>query len=141
MHYSKEAKQKFFDMFLEYLAAGCTFAEAYRRVCSDLTGEHKLAPNMWTFRRWYHDRMTGKDRAETADQAPETEAETVAEQIAEETAAEESVPDEETVPAADDYTHRLELVCRMYRTHSEASRDDICDYLLPELCNSEPTEE
>ena len=32
-----------------------------------------------------------------------------------------------------DYTKRLELMVRLYRTHSEDARDALCDYLLPEL--------
>jgi hypothetical protein len=38
-------------------------------------------------------------------------------------------------------TEKRQLICRLYRTHSEASRDDICDYLLPDLCCNQSEEE
>lgn len=151
MKYSKEAKQAFFDAFLTYRNAGETFVGAYSRARADFNAAHRLAPNLWTFRKWYSAAMNGKkdqqteEAAETAPEetAAETETAEAAEEIPEEGSAEpeaEEVPDEvlaqdeEAAQPADDYTARLEMVCRMYRTHSEESRDAICDYLLPDLC-------
>lgn len=69
----------------------------------------------------------------------EIEREVVVERWPEETTAEEPVPnvvlaqDEEATSSADDYTHRLELIVKLYRTRSEAACDAVCDRLLPEL--------
>lgn len=153
IRFNAESKQAFFDAFLTYRNAGETFVGAYSRACADFTAAHRLAPNLCTFRKWYKDAMNGKqanpeEAAETAPEAEETAAETeaaeeAAEEIPEEGSAEpeaEEVPDEvlaqdeEAAQPPDDYTARLEMICRMYRTHSEESRDAICDYLLPDLC-------
>lgn len=40
-------------------------------------------------------------------------------------------------PELDDYTRRLEMMVRLYRTRSEADVDAVCDYLLPDLCAEE----
>ena len=37
----------------------------------------------------------------------------------------------------DDYTARLEMIVRLYRTRSEAAVDAVCDRLLPELAEEE----
>ena len=42
-----------------------------------------------------------------------------------------------SIEVRDSYTHRLELICKLYRTRSEASCDAICDELLPELLTQE----
>lgn len=149
LRYNEESKQAFFDAFLTYRNAGETFVGAYSRARADFNAAHRLAPNLWTFRKWYKDAMNGKKDQQTeeaAETAAETEAAEAAEEIQEEGSNEpeaEEVPDEvlaqdeEAVQHADDYTKRLEMICRMYRTHSEESRDAICDYLLPELWRDE----
>lgn len=154
LHYNAAAKQAFFDAFLTYRNAGETFVGAYSRASADFNAAHRLAPNLWTFRKWYRAAMTGKkdqqteEAAETAPEetAAETETAEAAEEIQEEGSNEpeaEEVPDEvlaqdeEAIQPPDDYTARLEMICRMYRTHSEESRDAICDYLLPELWRDE----
>ena len=129
MKFNKEAKQAFFDAFLTYRSAGDTFVGAYGKACADFTGAHKLAPNLQTFRRWYKDAMSGRKTEEPAAPADETPS-----------APTEAAEDEEIQPA-DDYTRRLELICRLYRTHSEESRDALCDYLLPDLCAAAGEEE
>ena len=136
MKYSKEAKQAFFDAFLTYRNAGETFVGAYSHARSDFNAAHKLAPNLWTFRKWYKEAMTGKNAKTEEPEETAAETEAAAEDIPEEASDKpkaEEVPDEEAIQPPDDYTARLELICRMYRTHSEESRDAICDYLLPEL--------
>ena len=40
-------------------------------------------------------------------------------------------------PELDDYTRRLEMMVRLYRTRSEAAVDAVCDRLLPELAEEE----
>jgi len=40
-------------------------------------------------------------------------------------------------PELDNYTRRLELMCRLYRTRSENACDAVCDELLPELFTEE----
>ena len=148
MKFNEEAKQAFFDAFLKYRAAGETFVVAYHNARNDFTAAHRLAPNLWTFRKWYKEKVNGKE-AEAAESAfkavpdeDEDESSNVATSAEEEEIPEE-VPEEEADAAmsADDYTRRLELICRMYRTHSEESRDAICDYLLPELWKEEGAEE
>ena len=157
MKFSKESKQAFFAAFLFYRDAGETFDGAYNRARADFNAEHRLAPNLWTFRKWYKDAMTGKKDQQTEEAAETAPTETAAvsetaeaaEEIHEEGSAEpeaEEVPDEvlaqneEAALPAGDYTKRLELICRMYRTHSEESRDAICDYLLPELWQTQEEE-
>lgn len=157
MKFSTESKQAFFAAFLFYRDAGETFAGAYRRARADFNAEHKIAPNYFTFRKWYNDAMTRKkdqqteEAAETAPEetAAETETAEAAEEIPEEGSAEPEAEevqdevlaqDEEAAQPADDYTKRLELICRLYRTHSEESRDALCDYLLPELWQTQEEE-
>ena len=149
MKFNAESKQAFFAAFLTYRNAGETFVGAYSRARADFNAEHKLAPNLWTFRKWYKARMNGEDKPEeAAETAPEeTAAETEgAEEIPEEGSAEpeaEEVPDEvlaqdeEAIQPPDDYTARLELICRLYRTRSETACDAVCDRLLPELWRDE----
>ena len=51
-------------------------------------------------------------------------------------AAQEVVETAEETPDPD-YTRRLELMCRLYRSRSEYNIDSLCDYLLPDLCAEE----
>jgi hypothetical protein len=141
MKFNEEAKQAFFDAFLKYRAAGETFVVAYHNARNDFTAAHKLAPNLWTFRKWYKEKVNGKE-AEAAESAfkavPDEDTEETAPEEDLEDTTQEEIPEEEADAAMsdDDYTKRLELICRMYRTHSEESRDALCDYLLPELCGT-----
>ena len=72
----------------------------------------------------------GSDGAGTDEEArdPEDGAETEAEPEAEDTTE---------TPELDDYTRRLEMMVRLYRTRSEAAVDAVCDRLLPELAGEE----
>ena len=164
IHWSEEQKAEFWSAFVIHRDAGCKIREAYRLACADLKAQGKEVPGLRTFQNWYHKAMQavrgpmdgaadGADSANPTDSANNktykthrtykenagtdeaardageaTNAGTEAEAAAEETA--EAAPDL-------DYTHRLEMMVRLYRTRSEAAVDAVCDRLLPELADEE----
>ena len=86
-------------------------------------------------------RGTDVENAETEEAAryPEDGAETEAEPEAEDTteAAPELDPPSPKLLRTSDYTHRLELMVRLYRRRFERDIDAVCDRLLPELAEEE----
>ena len=93
----------------------------------DFQTEGKAAPGLSVFRKWYQ--MAMRPQRESADQVDTVDNVDAVDTEAEET-AEETAPDP-------DYTRRLELMCRLYRSRSEYNIDSLCDYLLPDLCTEE----
>lgn len=62
LEFSEASKNRFFEAFLVYRTAGEDFHGAYLRARADFNAAHRLAPNLWTFHKWYTERMRGKDR-------------------------------------------------------------------------------
>ena len=108
-NYTQEERQYICAAVRKHLDEGCSERQAWILTRKEFSSAGKFVPSLRTVNRWLDG---GTD--EPSEQSP---------------VAEPSVPD--------DYTRRLEIVCRMYRTHSEISRDDVCDHLLPDLCIQE----
>ena len=120
--FDEQLKADFFKAFLAHRDEGCRVREAYRKAREDFLNEHKLAPSLATFASWYN-KAVRQERSENAGKpaAPEKEQGTG------------SLPSEASTEPAADYTGRLEMIVRLYRTRSEGAVDALCDYLLPEL--------
>ena len=125
--FDEQLKADFFKAFLVHRDEGCSIRNAYRKAREDFLNAHKLAPSLATFASWYNKAM-GQERSENAGKpaAPEKEQGTGS------LPSEASAAEGPTEPAAD-YTGRLEMIVRLYRTRSEGAIDALCDYLLPEL--------
>ena len=155
---TEDQKRVFVDTYLRYRADG-SFSRyaAFKAAKMELTAAHRLVPSWSTFQKWLREgeqaaaqdsadaEAPGADQDGAADQveteAPETDPEAEAEDQAEDPEAGGEDPEAaEFAEAAEDYTRRLELIVRLYRTHSEEARDALCDYLLPNLFAAETEE-
>lgn len=139
-----------------YLEQGWSFGSAYKQIAADASQEGKTIPAQETVRRWVKEAgwtnvantRTANTRTDTDEHRPtRTDAETDGTDAAtdEDAGAEnddaardpedvtEDATDDAEVPETDDYTRRLELIVKLYRTRSEAACDAVCDELLPEL--------
>jgi len=139
-----------------YLEQGWTFYSAYRQVAADYQLEGKTIPAEVTMRRWCKkagwtgngdrelvrmntERTEGTEGTEAAgtDEAARDPEEADAETDEAAENPEEAAGADDAVQQDPDYTRRLELMCRLYRTRSENACDAICDKLLPELFTEE----
>ena len=145
--FTDEMKAAFMTAVHGYMAKGWSAGSAYKQVAAEYQQEGKDVPEKSHFYRWLErekretggereqsdgsDLSDGSDGAGTDEEArdPEDGAETEAEPEAEDTT--------EVAPELDDYTSRLEMMVRLYRTRSEAAVDAVCDRLLPELAEEE----
>ena len=119
--WTEEQKKEFWAAFCAHRREGCRIREAFRLAHGDFERAGKEAPSQATFANWYRKAMMRPE-----DAAPEQTAEP-----AEPAGSPASAPSDPSDKS--DYTRRLELMVRLYRTHSEDARDALCDYLLPEL--------
>ena len=122
--WTKEQKAEFWAAFTAHRDEGCNIREAWSRARMDFQAEGKAAPGLNTFATWYRRAMRPQEDAEASGAEDQ------------ETAADPEETAEETAPDPD-YTRRLELMCRLYRSRSEYNIDSLCDYLLPDLCAEE----
>ena len=129
--WTKEQKAEFWKAFIRHRDEGCSIRETWSLAYKDFQAEGKLAPGLQTFANWYRKAMRPQ---EDTDQGNPDQVDTVDNVDAVDTEAEETA--EETAPDPD-YTRRLELMCRLYRSRSEYNIDSLCDYLLPDLCAEE----
>lgn len=148
LRWTREQKQDFWAAFVRHRDEGCSIKEAWSRAYADFRAEGKIAPGLRTFANWYRKAMAGAGLSdESADAAnnrthrtyrtyKENAGTDEAARDAAEVANEEAEEAEEAAPA-DDYTQRLEMMVRLYRTRSEAAVDAVCDRLLPELAEEE----
>ena len=144
---SNEEKTAVMTAMQAYLEQGWTLNSAYKQVKADFLSEEKTIPAEMTVRRWCKqagwtgngdrelvrmntERTEGTEAAETDEAARDPE-----EADAETDEAAEN-PEDIPGPRAD-YTRRLELVVRLYRTRTEDTVDAVCDELLPELIEEE----
>ena len=124
--WTEEQKKDFWAAFVAHRDAGHNIRESFALAHGDFQRACKEAPSWHTFANWYRKAMMRPDEVEEEN-------------------GKSAVPDQADPPAPrrrarksdrsdrSDYTKRLELMVRLYRTHSEEARDAICDYLLPEL--------
>ena len=138
--FTDEQKAAFLAAVHEYVAKGWSAGSAYKQVAAEYQQEGKPVPEKSHFYRWLEreKRESGGEGADAANRPTcptsptgptNAEAEAEADANPEGTAGES--------PELDDYTHRLELIVRLYRTRSEAACDAVCDRLLPELAGEE----
>lgn len=126
-YFTDEQKTDFIVAIQLYLDKGWSFNSTYKQVKADFEDAGKSTPSYETARRWFTSaqRYIKKRRAmNPTDTEPIGPGEPEPE-------GPEGQPGES--PDTDDYTHRLELIVKLYRTRSEAACDAVCDRLLPEL--------
>ena len=130
---SNEEKTAVMTAMQAYLEQGWTLNSAYNQVKADFLSEEKTIPAENTVRRWF----AGTARTDTDGNGVvriDTEnAET--DEAAEN--PEDAAGADDAVQQDPDYTRRLELICRLYRTRAENAIDAVCDELLPELWTEE----
>lgn len=151
---SNEEKTAVMTAMQAYLEQGWTLNSAYNQVKADFQSEEKTIPSEMTVRRWctqagwtgargtrtgtdgYEEVRIGTEAAGTDEAARDPEeADAETDEAAEN--PEEAAGADDAVQQDTDYTRRLELMCRLYRTRSENACDAICDKLLPELFTEE----
>ena len=153
--WTKEQKAEFWSAFVIHRDAGCSKKEAYRLACADIKAIGKEVPGLATFAHWYDkamhavrgpmdDAADGADSADSANNKPNRPDRTYKENAGTDDAARdagESAPELDPpsprLRRTSDYTHRLEMMVRLYRTRSEEAIDAVCDRLLPELAGEE----
>ena len=143
---SNEEKTAVMTAMQAYLNQGWTLNSAYNQVKADFLSEEKTRPAEMTVRRWFAETRTETDGyglerigtenagADGAARDPE-EADAETDEAAEN--PKEAAGADDAVQQDPDYTRRLELMCRLYRTRSENACDAVCDELLPELFTEE----
>ena len=134
--WTSEQNREFWEAFLRYRGEQ-NIADSYRLAARVLSAAGKPTPSLMTFRNWYRKAMRGELNGEGQTllrQGCGGQAEEQAEEAAQ---TEEAGAAEEA--AADNYTVRLEKMLRLYRRRSEADCDAVCDELVPELLQGEPT--
>ena len=140
---SNEEKTAVMTAVQAYLDQGWTLNSAYNQVKADFLSEEKTIPAEMTVRRWFAENantQTNTDPASPEGYADEAardpeEADAETDEAAEN--PEEAAGSDDSVQQDPDYTRRLELMCRLYRTRSENSIDAVCDAFLPELFTEE----
>ena len=128
---SNEEKTAVMTAMQAYLDQGWTLYSAYKQVKADFQLEGKTMPSEQTVRGWF----AWMSRTET-DLTDKTDLTDSAKGKAADDAADDAEVSVEN-PELDNYTRRLELMCRLYRTRSENAIDAVCDELLPELFTEE----
>ena len=134
--FTDEQKAAFLAAVHEYVAKGWSAGSAYKQVAADYAQEGKPVPNHANFYRWMaREKRESGGKAANRPTCPTSPTGPTGPTNAEAEADADADPEES---ASDpDYTHRLELIVRLYRTRSEAAVDAVCDRLLPELAEEE----
>ena len=125
--WTKEQKKEFWAAFVAHRDAGCNIRESFALAHGDFQRDCKEAPSWNTFANWYRKAMMRPDEVEEEQPAGDAESHESDPPAPRRRARKSDRSDRS------DYTRRLELMVRLYRTHSEDARDALCDYLLPEL--------
>ena len=131
--FDEQLKADFFKAFLAHRDEGCRVREAYRKAREDFLNAHKLAPSLATFTSWYNASMGRTKHTENAGKPAAPEKEQGTGSLPSEASAAEGPTEPAAAVGETDYTARLEMIVRLYRTRSEGAVDALCDYLLPEL--------
>jgi len=130
--FTDEMKAAFMTAVHGYMDKGWSAGSAYKQVAAEYQQEGKEVPEKNTCYNWLarEKRESGGEGADSANRPTCPTCPTGP------TKAEAEEP-AEAAPELDDYTRRLEMMVRLYRTHSEAAVDAVCDRLLPELAEEE----
>jgi len=121
-------KKQFIEAYLRYREDGRSAYAAYKAARMELSSAAKPVPCWRTFQKW----LLGKEQPASVEPGGSGRADPPSQDPGEEEAEEQ-----EAAGSGDDYTHRLELMVRLYRTRSEEACDAVCDRLLPELLAGE----
>ena len=162
--FTDEMKAAFMTAVHKYMDKGWSAGSAYKQVAAEYQQEGKDVPEKSHFYRWLErekresanldgpdgqvglvgrrGNRSGDPRGTDVENAETEEAARDPEDNAEPTGPGEPEPEGPEgppgeTPELDDYTRRLELMVRLYRTRSEAAVDAVCDRLLPELAGEE----
>ena len=130
--FTDEMKAAFMTAVHGYMAKGWSAGSAYKQAAAEYQQEGKEVPEKNTCYNWLarEKRESGGEGADSANRPTCPTCPTGP------TKAEAEEP-AEAAPELDDYTRRLEMMVRLYRTRSEAAVDAVCDRLLPELAEEE----
>ena len=145
--FTDEMKAAFMTAVHGYMAKGWSAGSAYKQAKAEFRQEGKPVPDRAVVYRWLarekreSANLDGPDgqvglvgrRGNRSGDPRGTDVEN-AEPIGpgeSEPEGPEGQPGE--TPELDDYTSRLEMMVRLYRTRSEAAVDAVCDCLLPDL--------
>ena len=136
--WTSEQNREFWEAFLRYRGEQ-NIADSYRLAARVLSAAGKPTPSLMTFRNWYRKAMRGELAKEAGEGQTGRTGRTGRTEGAEEEAAQTEEAGAAEEAAADNYTVRLEKMLRLYRRRSEADCDAVCDELVPELLQGEPT--
>ena len=130
--FTDEMKAAFMTAVHGYMDKGWSAGSAYKQVAAEYQQDGKEVPEKNTCYNWLarEKRESGGEGADAANRPTCPTSPTGP------TKAEAEEP-AEAAPELDDYTRRLEMMVRLYRTRSEAAVDAVCDRLLPELAEEE----
>ena len=135
--FTDEQKAAFMTAVHGYMDKGWSAGSAYKQVAAEYQQEGKEVPEKSHFYRWLarEKRESGGEGADAANQVDTVDGAEPTGPGEPEPEGPEGQPGES--PELDDYTRRLEMMVRLYRTRSEAAVDAVCDRLLPELAGEE----
>ena len=131
--WTEEQKKEFWAAFVAHRDAGHNIRESFALAHGDFQRACKEAPSWNTFANWYRKAMMRPDEVEEEQPAGDAEGHESDPPAPRRLARKSDGSDSSDRSDGSDYTKRLELMVRLYRTHSEDARDALCDYLLPEL--------
>ena len=143
--FTDEQKAAFLALVHEYMDKCWSAGSAYKQVAAEYQQEGKEVPEKNTCYNWLarEKRESGGEGADAANRAnldgPDGQDGLDGQRgnlSGDPRGADADADPEGTAgetPELDDYTHRLEMIVRLYRTRSEAAVDAVCDRLLPEL--------
>ncbi len=141
--FTDEQKAAFMTAVHGYMDKGWSAGSAYKQVAAEYQQEGKEVPEKNTCYNWLarEKRESGGEGADAANR-PTCPTSPTGLTYAKPTGPGEPKPEGPEGPPGespelDDYTRRLEMMVRLYRTRSEADVDAVCDQLLPDLCAEE----
>ena len=141
--FTDEQKAAFMTAVHEYMDKGWSAGSAYKQVAAEYQQEGKEVPEKNTCYNWLarEKRESGGKAANRANlDGPDGQDGLDGQRgnlSGDPRGADAAADPEEAAPELDDYTARLEMIVRLYRTRSEAAVDAVCDRLLPELAGEE----
>ena len=140
--FTDEQKAAFMTAVHGYMDKGWSAGSAYKQVAAEYQQEGKEVPEKSHFYRWLarEKRESGGEGADAANRPTDPAAEPEEAEAADlsDGSDQSDGSDGAGTEAPDpDYTRRLEMMVRLYRTRSEAAVDAVCDRLLPELAEEE----
>lgn len=137
--FKAEEKAAILNQIQEYVDKGWTVNNAYKQIAAEYQQEGKPMPCRQNVSKWIA-AANGRN-AEPANARTNTDQHGLVIPGRTDGPGEpepegpEGQPGE--TPQLDDYTNRLELIVKLYRTRSETACDAVCDRLLPELYANE----